>query len=46
MQIQHIHEKNIKYDEAMMKVMHALYWIAKEDISLCKWHSLKDLLCA
>ena len=29
---------------ALWCVLKALYWIAKEDVSLRKWHSLKDLL--
>ena len=37
-------KRNEKYDTAMIKAMEALYWIAKENIALRKWHSLKDLL--
>ena len=43
MQVRHIRDKNVKYDADMMKAMHALYWIAKEDIPLRKWHSVKEL---
>ena len=35
---------NARCDRAVVCVMKALYWIAKEDIALRKWHSLKDLL--
>ena len=44
MQIQHIRNKNKQQDAAMLKCLQALYWIAKEDIALRKWHSLKELL--
>ena len=35
---------NARCDRAVVCVMKALYWIAKEDIALRKWHSLKDIL--
>ena len=36
--------QNQKFDDAMIRSMKALYWIAKEDLPLQKWNSLKDLL--
>ena len=35
---------NDSCDRAVLCVLKASYWIAKEDTSLRRWHSLKDLL--
>ena len=35
---------NDRCDHTVVCVLKALYWIAKEDILLRKWNSLKDLL--